>query len=210
MKKPKDRPYNSAVREKQANATRERILRAARALFRSRGLINTTIAAVAKRARVAEPTIYAAFKSKRGLLAAVIDSATFGPAYDELVSDAGSVHEPSQRLRSVARIARLVHEATTAELDTIIAAGDHPEVAEFEAEREQRRFALQRGIVELIAAKNRLRKGMEANVAHDTLWAMTGRDLFRLLTRVRGWSGDQYQEWLGDALCALLLKQQSR
>lgn len=210
MKRHKERPYNSSVREEQAYETRERILGAAQTLFRSRGFVKTTIASIAKRARVAQPTIYAAFKSKRGLLAAVIDRATFGPAYDDLVSHADSVHGPSQRLRAVARIARFVHEATSAELDTIITVGDQPEIVEFEAQREQRRFKLQRGIVEAIAAKKCLRKGLRANAAHDTLWVLTGRDIFRLLTRVRGWSGDDYQDWLGDALCALLLKAESR
>src|SRR5260370_1277953 len=65
------RPYRSSARADSAQATRERILAAARVLFSREGFEAVTIAAIAERAAVATPTIYAAFGSKTRLLVRV-------------------------------------------------------------------------------------------------------------------------------------------
>src|SRR5512144_2850216 len=66
------RPYRSAVRAEQAQRTRARILEAARALFLERGFAATTITSVAQAAGVATETVYVAYRSKAGLLEAVV------------------------------------------------------------------------------------------------------------------------------------------
>src|SRR5512132_3010793 len=66
------RPYRSAVRAEQAQRTRARIVEAARALFLERGVAATTITSVAEAAGVAPETVYAVFRSKGGLLEAVV------------------------------------------------------------------------------------------------------------------------------------------
>ena len=58
----------SSYRERQARATRERIAQAARALFRERGYVATTIESIAASAGVAVPTVYSAFGSKKAIL----------------------------------------------------------------------------------------------------------------------------------------------
>src|SRR6266540_1221836 len=55
-------------RRPKAQATRRRILDAARGLFVERGYVATTIEAIAAEAGVAVPTVYLAFGTKRGLL----------------------------------------------------------------------------------------------------------------------------------------------
>src|SRR5215469_18363176 len=77
------RPYHSPARRRQAEETRERILAAARELFRSQGYAATTMEAIASSAHVATKTVEAAFGSKRGPLAAVVDPrASLGPPRD--------------------------------------------------------------------------------------------------------------------------------
>jgi hypothetical protein len=37
------------------------------------------------------------------------------------------------------------------------------------------------------------------------VWTLTSAEVFLLLTANRGWSRDQYADWLGDSLIRLLL-----
>jgi AcrR family transcriptional regulator len=67
------RPYRSPRREEQAAATRRAILRAARDLFVRRGYAETTVAEVARRAKVSVDTLYASVGRKPQLLLAVHD-----------------------------------------------------------------------------------------------------------------------------------------
>lgn len=59
------------VRRYKPEETRERILDAARALFRTRGYVNTSTADIAAQAGVAEGSIFYHYGSKRNLLAAL-------------------------------------------------------------------------------------------------------------------------------------------
>jgi AcrR family transcriptional regulator len=69
----KPRPYRSPRREEQAAATRRAVLRAARDLFTTRGYPDTTVAEVARRAKVSVDTLYASVGRKPQLLLAVHD-----------------------------------------------------------------------------------------------------------------------------------------
>src|SRR6266496_4226329 len=65
-------------RRPKAQATRRRILDAARGLFVERGYVATTIEAIASQAGVAVPTVYLAFGTKRALLVELLDIAAVG------------------------------------------------------------------------------------------------------------------------------------
>ncbi len=67
------RPYRSPRREQQAAATRRAVLRAARDLFTRKGYPDTTVAEVARRAKVSVDTLYASVGRKPQLLLAVHD-----------------------------------------------------------------------------------------------------------------------------------------
>jgi len=54
-------------------------------------------------------------------------------------------------------------------------------------------------IISLRDAK-RLRRGLNHRTARDIFWMLTARDVYRMLVRKRGWSPQQYQEWLADTL----------
>ena len=60
--------YHSQRRQEQAEATRQAILDAARALFIERGYAGTTVADIAAVARVAVPTVYASVGTKPSIL----------------------------------------------------------------------------------------------------------------------------------------------
>ena len=60
--------YHSERRQEQAEATRQAILDAARALFIERGYAGTTVADIAAAARVAVPTVYVSVGTKPAIL----------------------------------------------------------------------------------------------------------------------------------------------
>jgi hypothetical protein len=50
-----------------------------------------------------------------------------------------------------------------------------------------------------------LREGITAQKATDILLTVASAQTYLQLTRLRGWSDDEWAEWLGEALCRLLL-----
>src|ERR1700733_13970242 len=196
----RERPYQSAMRQRQAEETKHRIVAASRKLLKSKGYSGMTIEEIAKKAEVAVPTIYAVFGSKTGILAELMDEATFGPDYEQLVREAVETTEPHKRLLFAARIVRRVHDAASSTFDLMSGAGVvAPELAELEKKRESHRYAAQESMVEFL--EGHLRPGVTTQVARDIIWALTGRALYRMLVRERGWTSQKYEVWLGETLC---------
>ena len=201
------RKYSSPMRQQQAEQTRRRIARAAHHILLSKGYAGMTVAATAKRAGVSAQTVYAVFGSKRGILAEILDQTTFGPEYEQLVAEVRKTTDPYERLQRVARIARTVHESGRGVTDLFRGAGVvAPELAAIENDRECRRFESQAPNANVLEASGKLRPGVSPERAHEVMWMLTSRDVFRMLVRERGWTADEYETWLGDALVRTLLK----
>jgi AcrR family transcriptional regulator len=200
------RPYKSPVRERQAGDTRLRIVEASRKLLKSEGYAGMTIEAIAQRAEVSAQSVYAIFKSKTGILAELLDQSTLGADYEELVRQALSASDPDTRLRFAARIARQVHDAQSAAFDLLRGAGVvAPELAKLEQRRERLRYERQEDMITSLHEAGRLRPGLDHGAARDIFWMFTGRDVYRMLVRERGWSPQKYQDWLADTLVRSLL-----
>jgi AcrR family transcriptional regulator len=177
------------------------MLAAARAILSERGYEATTMNAVAERAGVAVQTVYAAFESKRGIVAALLDEARFGATYKETVRQARETNDPRSRVRFAARIACKVHEAECAEIALLLSiVGVSPELAQGEADAEMARREAQHALVILLAESEALKPGLDVERARDVLWALTGRDLFRAMVVTRRWAVDAYERWLADLL----------
>lgn len=194
------------VRERQADDTRRRIIDATWRLLRSEGYAGMTVAAIARKAQVSEPSVYAIFKSKAGILAGLLDQSTFGEEYEDAVQQALSASDPETRLRLTARIARQIHDAQSAALDLLRGAGVvAPELARLEQQRENLRYERQEGMIDSLREARRLRPGLNRRTARDIFWALTGRDVYRMLVRERKWSSQKYQDWLANTLVHSLL-----
>jgi AcrR family transcriptional regulator len=202
----KKRPYKSLVRERQAFDTRQRIVEAARRLLQSTGYDGMTIEAIAQRAEVSAQSVYALFKSKAGILTELLDHSMFGEEYEEAVREAMSASNPETRLRLAARIARQIHEPLSAVFDLLRGAGVvAPELAKLEQQREQIRYEREEVMIISLRDAGRLRAGLSYAAARDIFWMLTGRDVYRMLVRERGWSPQKYQDWLADVLVHSLL-----
>jgi AcrR family transcriptional regulator len=206
MAKKQGRPYKSSVRKRQAEDTRRRIVQATRQLIQKQGYASMTIEAIAHRAGVSAPSVYANFKSKTGILIELLDRSTVGANYEELVQEALTASNAETSLRIAARIARQIHEAHSATFDLLRSAGVvAPELAKLERERERVRFERQEVMIIKLRDAGRLRRGLDHRTARDVFWMFTGRDVYRMLVRERGWSPQKYQNWLADTLLRSLL-----
>jgi AcrR family transcriptional regulator len=202
----KKRSYRSESRRKQAELTKRRILAAAKKLFARYGIDKVTIDKLAAEADVSSPTIFALFQSKRGLLRALIDEKLFGKRYEALVQRAISSH-PVERLRMAACIARSVYDTEKSEMRLIRGASAFsPELRKLERELELRRFERQEMTVRILAKEKALAQGLRIKQAREILWALTSRDIYRMLVMERGWSPEVYEKWLAQILVQILTK----
>ncbi len=201
------RRYDSRLRRQAAAATKDRVLRAAKALFVRRGLDRTTIAEVADKAGVSAPTVYALYKSKEGILRELMKRALFGPRFEAAQAKLRGVDDPVRLLALTAHVARAIYEAETSELGLLRGASAFsPSLRKLEREFENIRFAMQEERVQLLFACSKQRKGLELAEARRILWMYTSRDVYRMLVHEGGWTPDSYQQWLSDTILKALVE----
>lgn len=206
MLEKKKRAYDSTLRKASAELTRSHILKSAKDLFQKKGFEKVTIEEIADAALVSTPTIYAIYQSKRGLLLALIDQALAPERYNEILWLGAEDSSPVPRLKAMAKLCRELYDAEKGHLAFLHGnAGIDPVFRELEKEREERRFVRQEAVLRDIQDKGPLKNGVTFEKARDIMWAYTGRDLYRKLVMERGWSSDQYEKWIGDALIQELL-----
>jgi len=197
------------TRERQRAATRTAILEAARAAFVESGYAGTTITSVAHLADVSPESIYLIFTSKRGLFGAVMEAAAAGDrtaVVDESWID-GVRAEPDQR-RRLALMAESTRDVlrNVAPLDEAAraAALSDPEIAAMWQLHEEQRLRDTRVLVELLAEAGPLRVTVADGA--DLMWALSrSTDLYRALTKDRGWDDDKAFTVLNDLLARVLL-----
>jgi AcrR family transcriptional regulator len=213
----KTRSYNSSRRRAQAAATRRDILGAAQRLFERQGYAATTMAAIAAEAGVALKTVYLAFETKSGVLRALWNQVLRGDEGEAPVAERSWYREvveepdPQRQLRLNARNSRAAKTRIAGVLKVIReTAPVEPDTGAL-WERIQTEFhANQRVIVERLAERKALRRGLNVDRATDILWTLNHPDVWQLLVGERGWTPEQYEQWFGDTACSQLLRTDSR
>ena len=206
MATPRKRKYVSATREEGAGRTRRRVLDAATVLFARSGFDRVTIARIAARAKVSVPTVYALFKSKEGLLHAILESALFGDAFQAARARLDGVTDPVLLIERSAEVARAIYESESSAIGLLRGASAFsPALRKVEREFEEVRYAMQEARVRLLFSERKARPGLGLDEARRILWMYTGRDIYRMLVEEGGWSPDEYQAWLADTLVTSLV-----
>ncbi len=205
----KKRAYRSTVRQEQAARTRARIVDAAGELFEANGYARTTIRDIAGAAGVAPDTVYATFGSKIRVLTAIID-ARLAPAGEANVLDRPEIarlrdeRDPRRQLELFARDITTILNRLGGIYEILRTAGAvEPDAANVYAEMNEYRLRNMRNFASWVAATGRLR--VDTDRAAEIIWALASPDVARLLREVRGWSDEQYTQWLGDSLVRTLL-----
>ncbi len=201
------RQYVSEVREQAAAETRRAVLGAAKELFTQQGIDRVTIAQVAKKAGVSAPTVYALFKSKEGILRALMDETLFGPAFQAATAQLAGVTDPVQLIVRTAQVARAIYESERSALGLVRGASAFsPALRKAEEAFEERRYAMQEERVRVLFAKHKAKRGLDFDKARQILWMYTSRDVYRMLVQESGWSSDEYEAWLSETLVAALVR----
>jgi AcrR family transcriptional regulator len=213
----KTRPYDSSRRRAQAAATRRDILAAAQRLFEQQGYAATTMAAIAAEAGVALKTVYLAFETKSGLLRALWNLLLRGDEGETPVAERGWYREaleepdPQRQLRLNARNSRAAKTRIAGVLNVIRNAAPVDRDIKDLWQRIQTEFhANQRVIVERLAERKALRRGLGVDRATDILWTLNHPDVWQLLVGERGWTPEEYEEWFCDTACSQLLEGRGR
>jgi AcrR family transcriptional regulator len=206
------RRYDATGRRAAAQATRRRVLAAARGLFLARGYAATTMAAIAAEAGVAVETIYLAVGPKAALVRELVEAALSGtdrpvPALErEGVREVLAEPDPRRKVRRFARLVRQLQERLAPIWAVAEAAApDDAELAALIAELYARHVGSMRLFVDHLAAAGSLRAALSPDLATDLLWAMNSPAFYRLLVVDRKWSGDTLERFLAEAWQLLLL-----
>jgi AcrR family transcriptional regulator len=206
------RRYRSAVREESARRTRRAIVAAATELFVAQGYGATSLAAVAAAARVARPTVFAAFGSKPALLRQVLDEALAGD--DEPVPVAQrpwfkpvwDARTQAEVLDAYAGVVTLVGGRAARIFETVRRAADTaPEVAEvWQTLLHNRRLGAGM-VIERVQSLGPLRQGLDTDRAVDTLWFFNDPAHYDALVLHREWPAHTFRDWLSERIRDALL-----
>jgi AcrR family transcriptional regulator len=196
----------SDLRREAADATKERVLKAAKTLFSRHGIDAVTIAQIAEKARVSVPTVYAICKSKEGILRQLMSAALFGERFERALARLDGVDDPVRLIALTAEVARAVYEGESSELGLLRGAtGFSPALRKLEQEFEETRFDMQEDRVRRLFAESKQKEGLDLDEARRLLWMYTSRDVYRMLVHESGWSADRYGKWLEKTLVNALV-----
>jgi AcrR family transcriptional regulator len=208
---PPKRTYASQVRANAAADTRTRILDTAKALMGRKGIDKVTIAEIGATAGVATPTVYAAFKSKEGILRALMQDTLFGGPFRSAQQLLDSVTDPVRLVELTAHVARAIYESESGDLGLLRhGSGFSPELRMIEQEFEQMRYDMQEKRLLLLFDSGKARPGLSLEDARRILWMYTSRDIYRMMVSEGRWSPDRYQDWLSATLLDALVDPMSR
>lgn len=212
-------PVPKLTRHREAGAasraeTRRRLLQAAEEEFTERGYTAATVARIAKRAGVTVQTLYLAWGSKRALLRAYMDSVLAGDpdtsyplALPEMIAAAleDTADDPQAIIGQVSAFYRQIAERAALgwQLYRDAAASDAEIAADWQALQALRHQTFTNLINKLPGRS--FRAGLTRAAAADTAWTIASPDTYDMLVRIRGYTLDQYQEWVTSSLTALLL-----
>jgi AcrR family transcriptional regulator len=209
------RRYDSSRRKEQARETQRAVLRAAHDLFVEQGYGRTTIADIARAAGVSAETIYATFKNKATLLHRVWDVTIGGDDEDVVFHERPEIMairaEPdlAKRFMMHARMSTATaRRMTPLRLAVQAAAGSEPAAADMLAEMDRQRLA---GMTVMAAASAETGQlAVSEEECRDVVWAMTDGLLWHAFVNGRGWSDEEYAEWVGRVWVATLVRPKTR
>lgn len=200
---PTPRPYRSTLRDERAAETQRRIALAAGELFTEHGFAGTTVAAIARRAGVATPTVYATYGSKGAIVRALLTQLEHDADVEGWRRRVTDEPDPHRKLAAFAEWTTALLSSSKAAIRAARGAAGDPAIAELQAEGDRhRRDGLRTLVASLTGA---LLPGLTAEQALDRAWLLTGVELYLGATDGCGWPDEAYAGWLTALLHQQLL-----
>jgi AcrR family transcriptional regulator len=211
------RRYDASRRQEQARVQRRRILECAHRRFLKDGYAGTTLGAIASEAGVSVETIYKAFRNKAGVLKEVFDFSVAGDDEPVPMSERDFAHrlraepDPFKKLTIFAdHMSESMPRAAPIFLLAKAAASSEPEIKKLVA---QWKAGQLHGLGMLAAHLDEggyLRQGLDGDRARDLLWTINSTEVYELLALERGWTADQYRDFLAQSMIDALLDRAKR
>jgi hypothetical protein len=158
--------------------------------------------------------IYKAFGSKPGLVKSLYDMHLVGddeprplnarPEWEAMMAERSA----APLLLRYATIVRGLYERLGTLLGVLLLAArsGEPDLQTFGDETDRQRLLGAGRIVDAVIERDGLRPGLDHRRATDVVWTLNSPDVHQLLRGVRGWSPDDYEDWLGRSLIDMLLE----
>jgi AcrR family transcriptional regulator len=194
----------TSLRQRQAAATRETVVRAALERFADQGYARTTVEDIARAARVSVQTVYAIFGSKRQILVDLRKLWFREADVTHLVDAALQESDPERRLLLTARWIRHQHEVGGT-ISMVIEEAIRADQRVAETWTTLRSVADERIHAVIAGIRPALIEDLDVDSAVAVVWALSRAAVYRELTEVRGWTPDRYEHWLGLSLHQQLL-----
>ena len=213
-------PAPTSRRDK-ALATRRRVLQAAYELFCERGFVAATMPLIAERAGVAVQTLYFTFSTKAAILEETVGAAIVGfDRWDPRIEQdvAADPREAFARLHAwflafdaaptqaaalevfVAASLAILERVGPLVLAAAAAVATDPQVQRSAEVGEQRRVEGYRFVVERLAKRGKLKKGVTQRRATDILLTVLSAETHQMLAVRRGWSSAECRRFMLDVL----------
>jgi AcrR family transcriptional regulator len=198
--------YHSERRHEQAEATRQAILDAARALFIERGYAGTTVADIAAAACVAVPTVYVSVGPKPAILG---ELRKMIPILARVPEDARARFElasdPRQVISGLVSGVRRLIETSGELMFAIESAAPFEPVA---AEAWEEGLVIHRAacgmVLERLEALGALKEALPPARAGDVLSLLSLPATWRTLGAEYGWTYDEVEAWIVDTAIDLI------
>ena len=198
----------SSRRQRQAAATRQDILSAARRLFADNGYVATSMAAIAREADTAVQTIYDSVGPKSAIILALLEAteeeAGVGPFRLQL-AEAQDSHEMIRLYVALTR--QFMERCGDVVTAMMSAAPTEPDVAAVWQVAKQNHLTGASFVSERLVRMHALRPDVASEEAATTLSVLTWSTTWRQLTEDHGLSFDDAEGWLNAVLERLLLRE---
>jgi AcrR family transcriptional regulator len=196
-----------SLRERQAQLTRDEILKAARRLFAERGYTRTSVRDIAEAAAVSAQTVYDSIGSKQALVARLNDLIDAEAGIAAIVVAAARSGEPAQVAAMPAKITRSILEHCGDIVHALVTgAAAEPDLATALVEGHRRHVEGAGMVVGLLRQMDALDDSVDAAAAVETLAAISDVQFALLLRDSYGWSLDRIESWIAVTSQALLLR----
>lgn len=208
------RRYDNRGRQSQAAARRAAILRAGHDQLVAHGYSATTMTAIAKAAEVSVETVYKTFGTKSELVGQILGTAVVGDDEPVALIDRPAIKaaldsgDGAAILDAFIDVSIDILSRVGSLLAVLLIAGRNgePELRAISQMANEQRLADIRTVVGAISAAGDLDSSLDNGRAADSMWAIGSPEVFQQLTTDRGWTIEQYRNWLTSTLRATLLR----
>lgn len=209
--RPGSRPYTSTIREEGALATRRAITAAAGRRFISDGYAATSLAAIARDAGCARPTVFAVFGSKLALMRQVLDESLAGDDEPVPVSErpwfqpVWAAQTREELCAAYADVCVRIARQAAPMFEVVRRAVDaDPEARVLWNTLVDNRRAGAQMVAERAVSLSRDRRGQRFTRAVDQVWLLNDPAHYASLVTECGWSEAAYREWLARGFTSAL------